>query len=116
MSHILGPFETAVRIRRALTEDPMSGKPTLSDWDNADELDIDEVLFSDGTTAEFPDVDLETLSALAVLYLPHGADVHSKDRIRIRGALWSVKGRRGDWPGELVSGSVVNLRFIREET
>lgn len=112
---MLSPLETAVRIRRALVEDPMSGKPTLSDWDNAHELDIHDVLFSDGTTSEFPDVDLETLSALAVLYLPHGVDVSSQDRIRIRGALWSVEGRRADWPGELASGSVVNLRFIREE-
>lgn len=95
----------------------MSGEATLSDWSSATEASIDEVLFSPGTSTEFPDVDLETLSTLAVLYLPHRADITDQDRVRIRGALWSVQGRRGDWGlgDSSVDGSVVNLKWIRDE-
>lgn len=110
------PYQTIIRIRRRLVEDEMSGQPTLSDWENADEAEIDRVLFSPGTSDEFPQVHLEAREALAVIYLPLGADVRSGDRVRVDGALWAVEGRRNDWPGiEPIGGSVVNLRLIREE-
>lgn len=111
------PFETAIRVRRNLTEDPMSGEATLSDWAGATESAIDQVLFSPGTSTEFPNVDLDALSSLAVLYLPHGADITDQDRVRIRGGLWSVAGRRADWGlgDSSVDGSVVNLKWIRDE-
>lgn len=112
------PWVTAVRLRRTMVLDPMSGKETLGDWEAPDELPIEDCLFAPGTTNEFPNVDLALLSSLATLYLPLHADVSAGDRVRVDGAMWSVEGRRADWGnggGDLEEGSVVNLRFIREE-
>ena len=112
---IIRSFETAIRVRRGLISDPMSGQATLSDWAGADEVLVEDVLFSPGTSAEFPNVDLDALTALAVLYLPYGADIRSDDRVRVRGSMWDVEGRRADWPGELIDGSVITLRWLRDE-
>ena len=107
--------ETVIRIRPELVPDPMSGKGTLADWANAQEVAISGVLFTPGTSSEFPNVELEALSALATLHCPLGTDITPNDRIRARGALWSVEGRRQDWRGRLAKGCVVTIKFIREE-
>lgn len=117
---ILGgfPVETVIRVRRRRVFDEMSGQDTLSDWSTADEQPIGDVLFASGpgivqgAIGELPAVELEQSTASAVLYLPHGADIRADDRVRARGALWDVIGRRVDWPDW---GSVVQLTWIRDE-
>lgn len=48
---IIRSFDTAIRVRRGLISDPMSGQATLSDWAGADEVLVEDVLFSPGTSA-----------------------------------------------------------------
>lgn len=112
---VIRRFETVARYRRARVHDPMSGTNTLSDWGSANREQVAGCLFSPGTSADFPNIDLEQLQGLATLYLPLGASVEDGDRVAARGRIWAVKGFRNDWAGDLVDGSVVTLEYIRDE-
>lgn len=107
------PYEMGTRIRRQRVYDPMSDQHTLSDWAAADRTEIDGILFAPGTSADFPNVDLEEVSMLATIYIEdEDADIRESDRIEIRDATWTVVGKPGAWAEE---GIVVNLRWLRDE-
>lgn len=112
MSLIVG--ETIIRIRRSMVHDPMSGQDTLGSWDDAARTEVHDCLFAPATSDQFPQVELEQLSQLGTLYMRLHADVRPLDRVEVDGALWDVRGRPSNWPGTLVSGSTVNLKWVRD--
>lgn len=98
-----------------MVADQYSGEETLGSWDAADEQPVEGCLLAPGTSTEFPDVELDQLSSLATLYSPLQADIATRDRVRVDGALWDVISRPANWPGRLTSGTAVTLRLVREE-
>lgn len=108
-------LETATRLRRGMVYDPMSDTETLGDWDHATRTTVEDVLFSPGSSAEFPGVDLETLSTLATLVFVEQADITEGDRIIIRDALWEVTGRPADYGRGRFAAFTVTVRWLRDE-
>lgn len=91
--------ETVVRLRAAETSvDPYSKKPK-ADWTKApDELPITTLAPAEPRPSEEPVQEARNAVISGwTLYLPLGADITERDRVRVRGEVYAVLGRPADW-------------------
>lgn len=73
---------------------------------------VGEALFDPGGTRESPEPGRAPVTTQPTLYFRDAfPDLSSGDRVRVRGAEWSVQGDRADWdrPGARARGAVVEL-------
>lgn len=84
--------ETVVRLRRKLVHDPYSGEETLSDWGNAEELEIKGVAIAPTSSVEVDESGRQMVVTGMSIYGAAGADIAAEDRVRARSGLWDVTG------------------------
>lgn len=90
--------EVVVRLRATSTLDPYSQLPTAESWAAPDELAITTVAPPEPRPANEPVQ--ESRNAVITgwtLYLPSGADITERDRVRVRGQVYPVQGRPAEW-------------------
>jgi len=105
--------ETVTRLRATLVVDPYSGEATEEDWSSPDEVDYIAGV-GPGGSAEPLSADRRSVESDYDVFLPPGADVTARDRLRIRGRVCQVDGDPFDWlnpftgwtPGTVARASV----------
>lgn len=106
------PFatETVTVLRAATVIDPYSGESVSSDWDNATETDLTTLAPAEPRPSNEPVQNARNAVVDGwTIYLPQGSDVVSSDRLRVRGAVYSILGEPADWLG---AGLVVQCERV----
>lgn len=106
------PFatETVTRLRAASVTDPYSSVSVASDWTNATELDLTTLVPAEPRPSAEPVQNARNAVTDGwTIYLPAGSDVVPSDRLRVRGADYSVLGEPADWLG---AGIVVQCERV----
>lgn len=102
--------ETVVRLRATAATDPYSGEATALDWTTPAELSITTLAPAEPRPSSEPVQNARNAVVDGwTLYLPAGADVTAADRLRVRGAVYSVLGEPADW---LDAGIVVQCERV----
>lgn len=89
--------EAVVRLRRKLVHDPYSGEETLSDWDDADELEIKGVAIAPTSSVEVDEAGRQMVVTGMSIYGAIDADIAAEDRVQARSGLWDIKGEYLAW-------------------
>lgn len=106
------PFatETVTRLRAMAVTDPYSGEATGEDWATPTEEDIITLAPAEPRPSGEPVQNARNAVTDGwTLYLPQDADVTSRDRMRVRGAVHQVLGEPANWLG---AGLVVQCERV----
>ena len=98
--------ETVTRLRAGTKTNPYSNEP-VADWSTATELTITTLAPAEPRPSSEPVQDARNAVVSGfTLYLPEGADVTARDRMRVRGVVYDVLGDPALWLG---AGLVVQV-------
>ena len=89
--------ETVVVLTAGTTPDPYTEEPA-EDWSTATEREVVTTAPLEPRPSE--ESDLPTRNLLTngwTLYLPEGDPISSRNRVRVRGAVYPVQGTPADW-------------------
>ena len=88
--------QTITRIRPTTKTERGS---TVPDWDNANELEIQECSVQPASTSLSQDGRVMGVQDGLTIYAPVDADVQAGDRIRYNGSVYTINGDPLVWPG-----------------
>lgn len=89
--------ETVTVLTAGEVVDPYSGQPTTTDWENLVEVDVPGVGVEPRPSQEPLQDARNSVTSGYTLYMPAGAQIDAKSRVRVRGEVFNVLGVPAVW-------------------